>query len=96
MKNRILLAMPALLVAVTLSAAPPPKTARADLSNAKGQKIGSATLRESKGGVKITLNVSQLPPGTHALHIHAAGKCDAHAHRLAAVTVLPSHERVLS
>ena len=77
MKNRILLAMPALLVAVTLSAAPPPKTARADLSNAKGQKIGSATLRESKGGVKITLNLSQLPPGTHALHIHAAGKCDA-------------------
>jgi Cu-Zn family superoxide dismutase len=77
MRNRILIAVPALLFAATFSAQPPQKTARADIYNAKGEKIGSATLQEDKGGVKIELNVAQLPPGTHALHIHAVGKCDA-------------------
>lgn len=76
MRNQILLAVSALLVAATLPALPPQKTARAELYNAKGEKIGSATLREKKGGVRIKLNVSQLPPGAHALHIHAVGKCD--------------------
>ena len=34
MRNRILFAVPAMLFAVTLSAQPAPKTARADLINA--------------------------------------------------------------
>ncbi len=76
MRNRILLAASALVFAMTLFAQPAPKTARADLINSKGEKIGSATLSEAEGGVKIELDVAQLPPGTHALHIHAVGKCD--------------------
>ena len=76
MRNQVLSAVSALLFAAALPALPPQKTARAELINAKGEKIGSATLREDKGGVSIELNVSQLPPGAHALHIHAVGKCD--------------------
>lgn len=53
MRNRILLAASALLFATTLSAQPPQKTARADIYNANGEKIGSATLREIEGGVRI-------------------------------------------
>jgi superoxide dismutase, Cu-Zn family len=51
-------------------------TARADIVNATGDKIGTATLVPSAGGVRIDLSVSQLPPGTHGIHIHTAGKCE--------------------
>lgn len=52
------------------------KTAHADVLNAKGEKIGTATLHEVQGGVRIDLDVAKLPPGTHALHVHAVGKCE--------------------
>lgn len=51
-------------------------TAHADIVNATGDKIGTATLVPSAGGVRIDLSVSQLPPGTHGIHIHTAGKCE--------------------
>ena len=51
-------------------------TAHADIVNATGAKIGTATLVPSAGGVRIDLSVSQLPPGTHGIHIHTAGKCE--------------------
>lgn len=50
--------------------------AHADLLDSKGQKVGTATLEQTPGGVHISLSVSSLPPGTHALHIHAVGKCE--------------------
>ncbi len=74
MRNRILLAACGLVFATTLFAQPAPKTARADLINSKGEKIGRAPLSEVKGGIKFELDVAQLPPGTHALHVHAVGK----------------------
>jgi Cu-Zn family superoxide dismutase len=77
MRNQVVPAVTALLFATTLSAQPAPKTARAEIYNARSEKIGSAALRGDGTGVRIELDVSQLPPGTHALHIHAVGKCDA-------------------
>lgn len=53
-----------------------PQTAKAVLVNAKGEQVGTATLEQMADGVKITLKVSGLAPGTHAFHIHAVGRCD--------------------
>ncbi len=50
--------------------------ARADLKNADGKGVGNATLRETKDGVLVTVQVKGLPPGLHALHVHAVGKCE--------------------
>lgn len=71
-----------LLIALALLAAPAfvgqarAQTAHADIINGQGQKVGAATLAQTAGGVKIDVTVAQLPPGTHAFHIHAVGKCD--------------------
>ena len=51
--------------------------ARAELKSAQGQDVGTATFTPAKQGVGVTLNVRNLAPGVHGIHIHEAGKCDA-------------------
>lgn len=69
----------AALLAAPAAFAQTAQTAHADIINATGQKIGSATLTQAAGGVQINATVSQLPPGTHAFHIHTVGKCEGPA-----------------
>lgn len=51
-------------------------SAHANILNASGQKIGTATFAASADGVQINVDVSELPPGVHGIHIHAVGKCE--------------------
>ncbi len=51
-------------------------TASAELKNARGQVVGTATLAQVPDGVRIVLTVSGVPPGDKAVHIHEAGRCD--------------------
>jgi superoxide dismutase, Cu-Zn family len=53
--------------------------ARADIKNAEGKSIGTASLRETKDGVLLTVNVKGLPQGLHAVHFHSVGKCEGPA-----------------
>lgn len=52
------------------------KSAHADIVNAQGTKIGTATVKAAGQGVKISVKVSQLTPGEHGIHVHNVGKCD--------------------
>jgi Cu-Zn family superoxide dismutase len=64
-----------LLMGASATAQDSPITAEAELLNQKGKKIGTATLIETKKGVKVSIQASQLPPGKHGIHFHEAGVC---------------------
>jgi superoxide dismutase, Cu-Zn family len=77
MKSRILLtALAALALPLWAGSALAQSSAHADIVNGTGEKIGTATFAPSSDGVQISVDVSQLPPGTHGIHIHAVGKCE--------------------
>jgi superoxide dismutase, Cu-Zn family len=76
MHIRYFVLIQALLFATNVVGQGSATSAHADLINAQGQKIGTAVITQTANGVKIDANVAQLPPGTHAFHIHAVGKCE--------------------
>jgi len=51
-------------------------TASVLLKDADGIQVGEITLTEVPRGVLLALDLFEVPPGDHALHIHAVGKCE--------------------
>jgi len=51
-------------------------TAQAELRDANGQTVGTATFTEVSGGVRFVVETRGLPPGQHGVHVHDVGVCD--------------------
>jgi Cu-Zn family superoxide dismutase len=66
----MMVAVPAVLLAQA------PATAKAEIKDAMGKTVGSATLTDSPNGVLVHVTLTAAPPGAHAFHIHSTGKCD--------------------
>lgn len=62
---------------VSCSLSSPESRATAELKDKDGKTVGRALFRQRSDGVLVRMEVNGLTPGSHAVHVHAAGKCDA-------------------
>jgi Cu-Zn family superoxide dismutase len=65
------------LAASTSASAQDGEKATASFINEQGKTVGSATLTQTPHGVLITIDLTGVPAGEHAFHIHEKGVCNA-------------------
>ncbi|MGE0551125.1 MAG: superoxide dismutase family protein [Kofleriaceae bacterium] len=56
--------------------AKPAKPVKVKMADATGKDLGTATLSHTAKGVSIKLDLHDITPGEHAIHIHQTAKCE--------------------
>jgi Cu-Zn family superoxide dismutase len=65
-----------LLLGTTTAFAQPAPQATAEMRDANGQVVGTATITQEGNGIRVALQGRNMPPGQHGIHFHEVGRCD--------------------
>jgi superoxide dismutase, Cu-Zn family len=79
MRLHKIIALTATLVISSAFSAAAQKSVKVDMKDGMGNGVGTAELSPAPKGVTIKLNLMNLPPGMHGIHVHAAAKCEGPA-----------------
>jgi len=79
MRTNKAIALTAALVFTSAFSAAARKAVKVEMKDGTGASVGTALLSPNAKGVSIKLNLMNLPPGVHGIHVHAVAKCDGPA-----------------